>query len=321
MIELVQEGAAEAALIPMGRQTNIRDLIPLVVDATTSPNTQRAYTQALEKFTDWYEDVQPGVLSKAVVRMYLKNLARKPATHNQALSAIRKLIVEAADNGLLDYSTAAAIKSIPARKQLGSKTKHWLKEDSASDLVSAPDVETLRGKRDRVLIGLLLECGLRREEAAALKVEQLQEHQGRLVIENLKGKGGRVRTVAVPDDLALAIDDWVQAAKISKGRLLRAVNKADRLEGTGISTVAVYKQIAKYAADLGVEVQPHDLRRTFGRLTLENGADLEQIRQALGHSSIKTTEIYLGIPQALGQGTAPCDHLPQLEKRRRKPRP
>src|SRR6185369_12036575 len=116
------------------------------------------------------------------------------------------------------------------------------------------------GKRDRVMLGLLCECGLRREEAAALDVSQIQERDGRAVIADLKGKGGRVRTVPVHWRTAAVIHDWIRAAGIDSGPLLVMVNKADRIEhgGERISTTAIYKRVRKYAEEIGVEIRPHD---------------------------------------------------------------
>jgi integrase len=69
----------------------------------------------------------------------------------------------------------------------------------------------------------------------------------------------------------------------------------------------VYKIVQHYAESLGVRIVPHDLRRTHAKLAHQGGAALEQIRFALGHASIRTTEIYLGKRQELKD--APCDHL------------
>ena len=63
----------------------------------------------------------------------------------------------------------------------------------------------------------------------------------------------------------------------------------------------------KYAIGVGLQVAPHDMRRTFARLARRGHAALEQIQLSLGHSSVSTTEIYLGARQDLTD--APCDHL------------
>jgi integrase len=105
----------------------------------------------------------------------------------------------------------------------------------------------------------------------------------------------------------VAIDRWAEAAGITEGRLLRAVNKGDRIVSESMTAQAVFQTVGHYSRRIGVEVAPHDLRRTFAKLAHKGNAALEQIQITLGHASIQTTERYLGIEQDLTD--APCDHL------------
>jgi len=73
---------------------------------------------------------------------------------------------------------------------------------------------------------VLAGCGLRRAEAAALKIEDLQLREGHWVLANLNGKGGHIRTVPVPDWVKTAIDQWAIPASIISGTLFRSINKA-----------------------------------------------------------------------------------------------
>jgi integrase len=65
-------------------------------------------------------------------------------------------------------------------------------------LLAVPDCSTLKGKRDYVILALLVGCALRRQELAQLDVEKIQMREGRWVIADLRGKGGRICTVAIP---------------------------------------------------------------------------------------------------------------------------
>src|SRR5205823_7776024 len=96
-------------------------------------------------------------------------------------------------------------------------------------MIAQPDRATNSGKRDRALLCLLLGCGLRREELAMLTVEHMQQRDARWVLVDLVGKGKRVRSVPMPGWAKLAADQWASAAGITSGRLLRAVNKGDRI--------------------------------------------------------------------------------------------
>ena len=151
-----------------------------------------------------------------------KNLA--PSTINQHLSAIRALADECAESGLLDQPTAAAIgrvKGVPIR---GVRLGKWLTRDQAEKLLSAPP-ETLMGLRDRAILGLLIGCGLRRDELANLTFEHLQQREGRWVIVDIVGKGRRVRTVPVPGWAKALVDHWAFAAGLVSGLVLRRFRK------------------------------------------------------------------------------------------------
>ena len=90
------------------------------------------------------------------------------------------------------------------------------------------------------------------------------------------------------------------AAGIEDGRLLRRVNKAGKPKGEGLSDWAVWSVVEQAAKEIGIErFGAHDLRRTCAKLCRKAGGDLEQIKFLLGHSSIQTTERYLGAEQEL----------------------
>jgi integrase len=138
---------------------------------------------------------------------------------NQRLAAVKKLAREAAAKGL-DAETAAGIDQVAGVKQQGTRAGNWLTTAQAEALINCPDPRTLKGKRDRAILALLVSCGLRRGEAVALTPEHIQQRDGRWVIVDLRGKHGRIRTVPVPAWVKQAIDLWCEAAGIAEGRLL-----------------------------------------------------------------------------------------------------
>ena len=161
-----------------------------------------------------------------------------------------------------------------------------------------PDRATLKGKRDYVILALLTGCALRRTELATLDIETIQLREGRWVLADLCGKGRRIRTVAVPMWVKQGIDAWMTAAKIDDRRLLRRVSKSGKVQGESLSDWAVWSVVEQAAKEIGVErFGAHDLRRTCAKLCRKAGGDLEQIKFLLGHSSIQTTERYLGAEQ------------------------
>jgi hypothetical protein len=117
----------------------------------------------------------------------------------------------------------------------------------------------------------------------------------------LIGKGGHVRTVPIPQWVKQALDEWISAAKIAKGKIFRAVARAGKVWGSGLSENVVWYVVRSCCQRAGLaRIAPHDLRRTCAKLCHTNGGELEQIQFLLGHASLLTTERYLGCKQNLG---------------------
>ncbi|MBV9745326.1 MAG: tyrosine-type recombinase/integrase [Acidobacteriia bacterium] len=281
-----------------------------MLDAVSSPHSKRAYEQALDAFERWRVESGAIGFSKATVQAWkaaLEASGLAASSINVRLSALRKLAAEAADNGLLAPELAAAIGRVKGAKRHGVRTGNWLTRDQAERLLALPDPNTNKGRRDRVLLALLVGCGLRRQELANLRIEDIQQRDGRWCIVDLTGKGNRVRTVPMPPWAKTAIDDWLTVAKFSTGPVLGRVNRGDWITRQGMTAQSIYEVVEAYGKQLGAPIAPHDVRRTFAKLAHKGRAPLEQIQLSLGHASIQTTERYLGVTQDLVD--APCDHL------------
>ncbi len=268
-----------------------------------APHSRRAYARALTDFTEWYRREPRGAFSKLVVEEYRTSLATAglaPSTINVRLSALRKLAAQAAEAGLLSADLASGIQNLKGARKLGVRAGNWLTKEQASQLLHAPATGTLKGKRDRALLALLLGCGLRRSELAALRFEEIQQREGRWALPDLVGKGGRVRTVPLPAWVKCAVDQWTVAAELSEGNVFRAIDKKGTVWGQGITPKVIWWVVLHYAQQVGIpKLAPHDLRRTCAKLCRAAGGDLEQIQLLLGHASIQTTEQYLGTRQNL----------------------
>lgn len=309
---------------------DFQPIIQMVLDSVTSPQSKRAYKKALEDFLQWYSDTRPeSGLSKATVQQYrslLIDAGLSASTVNLRLTAIRKLAQEAGDNGLLPFAIAQGIGHVPNVKREGVRTGNWLTLQQAEKLLAFPDATTLRGKRDRALLSVLIGCGLRREEASNLKLEHIQLRDARWVIVDLVGKGNRVRSVPMPAWCKVAIDEWHlsppwQDVTVHWGpreltpecvdvirHLFRPVDKGDSISGWRMTPQSIYMLVKRLCEASGLgNISPHDLRRTFAKLAHKGRAQLEQIQLSLGHASIVTTERYLGVTQDLVD--APCDRL------------
>ncbi len=289
------------------------DLAPvkkLVLDAVSSPITKAMYAKALDDFFLWRSENGNPAFARWAVQAYRAALEEEdyaPSTINQRLAAIRKLAREAAANGLLAAEAAAGIVQVPGVRQPGATAGNWLTHQQARAMIHLPDAGTLKGQRDRVILALLIGCGLRRSELVRLEVADIQQRDGRWVIPDLRGKHGRLRTVPVPAWVKVAVDLWLEAAGITAGRILRSLNRHGKITGKSISGQAILAVVSQYGRRLGLDLKPHDLRRTCAKLCRGAGGELEQIQLLLGHASIQTTERYLGTQQNLTN--APNDRL------------
>ena len=289
---------------------DLQVIISLVTGSVTSPHSRRSYGQGLANFLRWYDSQGRPGMNKATVNGYRANLVdggKSPSTINLAMSAIRKLVTEAADNGFLDPVLADGIRRIKGVSQAGIRTGNWLTLDQAQKLIQTPNTESLKGLRDRAILAVMIGGGLRRSEVADLDFDDIQQRDARWVIVDLLGKGNRIRTVPIPAWAKKAVDEWAVASGIHSGRVFKSLNKGGNVSGDSLTPQAIYNAVAEHSTAAGLDVVAHDLRRTFAKLAHDGGAALEQIQLSLGHASIQTTERYLGVEQDLQQ--APCDVL------------
>ncbi len=275
----------------------------LALDAVRSENTRRVYNEALTLFLGWCQSAEGVGLTRATVQAFLTEMERRglsPATIQVYLSAVRKLVTEAAANRLLAPEVAAAIHSIRGPKVLGTRTGNWLTAEETNKLLRLPDDQTLQGFRDRAILALLIGCGLRRSEIVSLRLGDFALRDARWVLPDLSGKGRRLRTVPVPAWVKTLVDQWAEQAQVRSGCLFRAINKGGALWGEGISADTVWAVARKYGVRIGqAKLAPHDLRRTCAKLCRAGGGSIEQIQLLLGHASVQTTERYLGTRQEL----------------------
>src|ERR1700687_352648 len=216
----------------------------LVLDSVSSPITKRVYNLGLDEFFAWYaQEPQPGFTKAAVSawRVALEARGLGSVSINVRITAVRKLAVEAADNGLLAPELAAGITRVKGAKSQGVRVGNWLALEQAQKLLNTPDVSTKKSLRDRAMLAILLGCGLRRSEVAALTLKHTQQRDNRWCIVDLVGKHDRVRTIPMPTWVKVAIDAWTAAAGIVEGHVLRPVDRSGQVRGDRLSEKVVWQ--------------------------------------------------------------------------------
>lgn len=292
-------------------------LVASILAAPMAHSTRGRYARKLREFLEWWDQTGRRPFSPELVSAYAgwKHDNKNPAFDIQhALQAVRAFARAAAQRRWIDAITLDGIMQIRGPKIYPIRTGQWLTEEQMLKLMKQPDRETMSGKRDYVLLGLLLYCGLRCDEAALVRFEHVQIRDSRPALVNLVGKGDKRRSIPMPTWLFCAIQEWVLDAGLTTGYILRAMPGHHQRVRTdkkmGRTGVWMRMKLHAVAAGFG-DIIPHDLRRTFGRVSRANGAELEQIQQSYGHAQLTTTMQYLGGTQDFVN--APCDKLPVPE--------
>jgi len=275
-----------------------------VLNSLGSPASRRVYEYAIDQFIAWYCSEPRLAFNRIVVvryRMYLESRNLAANTINQQLAAVRRLAHEAADAGLLSPELAAGISRVKGVKQLGFRSGNWLSAEQSSEVLQHADGDSRRAKPDYAMLAMLFGCGFRRSGLVGLELDVVQKRQGHWAVVDLIGKGGHIRTVPIPSWVKAALDQWMAAARVTEGRIFRAVARTGKVWGKGISQNVVWYVVRSCCKRAGLEhIAPHDLRRTCAKLCHDSGGELEQIQFLLGHASVQTTERYLGCKQNLG---------------------
>jgi site-specific recombinase XerD len=168
--------------------------------------------------------------------------------------------------------------------RLARPLPRYLKDEEVTRLF-----QVIRGLRDHAIFKLMLRCGLRVEEVAHLRLQDLDLAQRRILVSH--GKGGKDRIVYISHDAIRALPGYLKSRSSSKVKELFLVGKGIH-RGTPISVRGIQKRIEYYACKAGLQVSCHCLRHTMATNLLNADADLVTIQDLLGHTRIKTTQRY-----------------------------
>ena len=194
----------------------------------------------------------------------------------------------------LDAMRGAVI--VPTHK--GTKAHTWLSPTEVQQITSLCQND-MTGKRDWIILGLLLGAGLRRDELATLtfdmiKQQPMKDGKIRNVLQ-VKGKGAKDRVIPIKPILAERLQEWKQVT--GGGMIARSMTRKSKTQfDKSMSAVAIFQLVSKYGAKIGKPgLAPHDLRRTYAQLGYNAGVPITQISVLLGHSSVATTQRYLNL--------------------------
>ncbi len=175
-----------------------------------------------------------------------------------------------------------------------------LSNTQVRQLLEAPPADTLKGKRDRAILSVLLYHGLRREELTHLKVKDFAQADRGGPRMRVWGKGGKVRYLLIHPTTLELVSTYLSAAghaASSCNWLFQSVSHHQPNNSNGgLTPGAIYSEVVKrYLNPLGIKgdnLGPHALRATAATCALENHADIAKVQDWLGHANINTTRAY-----------------------------
>jgi len=254
--------------------------------------TLSAYRGDLELLADWLAQDRGLSLDEAgeaelQAYLALRHEASRTSTVNRRLTVFRRYYRWSLRE--MHIEADPTLRLAAARQPL--RVPHSLSEAQVDALLSAPDIATSLGLRDRAMLELLYASGLRVSELVSMQLRQLGLTEGVVMVQ---GKGERERLVPFGE----AAHDWLKRyLSTARPALLGRRNSEDLFvtqRGQGMTRQMFWTLIKRHALTAGIlaPLSPHTLRHAFATHLLNHGADLRAVQLLLGHADISTTQIY-----------------------------
>jgi integrase/recombinase XerD len=258
-----------------------------------SKNTLAAYRRDLALFAQWLQAQCGRALDAARESDLQAYMGARLTARGKATSANRRLTVfkRYFRWAVRERRIGAdpSIRLVPARQ--APRAIKTLSEKQVDDLLSAPDVDTPLGLRDRAMLELMYASGLRVSELVTLKSVHVGLAEGAL---RVTGKGSKERVVPFGEEAHGWLTRYLREARaaILGGQASDALFVTAR--GGAMTRQAFWGLVKKHARAAGIEaaLSPHTLRHAFATHLLNHGADLRAVQMLLGHADISTTTIY-----------------------------
>nr|WP_244183407.1 tyrosine-type recombinase/integrase [Xenorhabdus kozodoii] len=228
---------------------------------------------------------------QAIMEM-LSDSGKAPATINTYLSALKGVALEAWTMKQLDTETFQHIKQVRSvRGNRLPKGRALERHEIRTLFFTCENDISTKGLRDAAIIGVLLGCGLRRSEIVSLDIKHIIRREQAL---RVMGKGNKERLSYMPEGTWERLNYWIDEVRGDHpGPLFTRIRRHDDVTDNRLSDQAIYHILETRRIESGLEkFAPHDLRRTFASAMLDNGEDIITVKDAMGHSSITTTQKY-----------------------------
>ncbi len=268
-----------------------------------SPQTRRAYRCDVDHFIRTLgirsADELRHVDHKAVLawESYMREFEHVEAsTVRRRLAALSSLFKHLIKHGAADHNPVRDVERPRINRREGSTLA--FSKAQARRLLDAPSPDTIASLRDRAILSVGLQAGLRRAEIAALRVGDLHVNRGFDSLRVVR-KGAKKDAMAINPQTAHRIRAYLAATDFGDdfgGPLFRPLrhNGKQRSLRRHLAPDTIDRIVKKYARTLGLKrgYSAHSMRATFITTALENGCSLEDVQRAAGHADPSTTKLY-----------------------------
>ena len=273
-------------------------------DNLDSVQTRRAYRSDLHSFMAFTGIVKPEefrMVTRSHILAWRAELEKRKlagSTIRRKLAALASLYEYLCETNGVTHNPVKGVKR-PKVESYEGKTPA-LGDSQVRKLLDAPPADTLKGKRDRAILSVLLYQALRREELTKLLVKDFNHERRGVAHLRVQGKGGKLRYIPTHSNTLRLVSEYLDIAGHGQdldGPLFRPmVNPHAGHTSTALTPGGVYTAVVvRYMKQVGIKGQnmgPHALRVTAATSALEHNADIAKVQEWLGHASISTTRVY-----------------------------
>lgn len=262
-----------------------------------SENSIVNYSLDIKKLMRWLDSnemqISPTSISEESLQQFIYEIAKKvnPRSQSRIISGLKGFF-----NYLIfeDYRQTNPLELIESPK-LGRKLPDTLALEEIDAIISAVDLGSKHGERNRAILETLYGCGLRVSELTNLKISDLYFEEDFIKV---TGKGDKQRLVPIGPITIKYITIYRKEIRVHQNIAPQAKDTLFlNQHGRQLTRAMIFTIVKRLAEKAGIRktISPHTFRHSFATHLLENGADLRAIQQMLGHESITTTEIYTHI--------------------------
>lgn len=268
----------------------------LLIEKHASSATRDVYGREIACFLSYLEDngLDYSTIGTAGLKEYLvwrshnvsgEQESLSPKTMSRVITILRSFFSYIQEERIRDDDPTELLPRNREPKRLPDAIDY----NDVQKILDVIDTGTDLGYRDRTMLELIYSCGLRVSECASLKVNRYYSTEKKIVV---LGKGSKERMIPVGDVAASYLETYISSVR---PRILGKTKCAFLFisqERKAITRQEIWYRLKKYCDLAGVDSKVHTLRHSFATHLLQNGADLRSVQELLGHSDIRTTEIY-----------------------------